>query len=958
METVYDVSHLFHDVSLSYWFSAYSMILKPFFMISLASAMIPEIAKSCLAICATYAASRYIVNRVVDATAASQAIPECPICLEQFTTRCNQVCRSCHTNYHSSCLTEWLQHSEHCPICDAQMPPVPRRRPTAVEISRKYDGLEIRAALQAAQTEFAALAIADTLPLLEFVAPRVDGLDPEANLPASEGLPELPRLPLDNSQWREHCKLGRYVKVRFMRPKLSPDSEDLMWQQLDMVVATGFVVRADSDTCTINDFAGAMTELVYPRDAQISRFSVITPEGSAREELLAGRLEESRRWPVLEFFDRQLRPRISTYDEWLSIFTPGTYVRIVSIGLHRGMINVISEELGTVFANSRGTVTVSCLSGDKIFNFRKQSIQAEPFQIIFPSSSPPESNQPSSFCRDLEIAQAEFAQRPRELQRWFARPVDIDFCIAPRSARSNTPQSMHDQSDSCIVGQMVEVASYRRQSVDGLQAIVDLPRAPLLTSKDTSFGWALTERIQGVVLERRRQSCVLKADDGTMIEYSFHNTGDDPATDAFHVINAIYKSTEPTPAAIDMHALRRVLLAEPGMSFEAVDAIFGVSKEDALNTFSRIIDSNAGFILQLPVSTSRLLELFRDHREIAAKMTVEPAVLHRKLYPLTVDKWSSELTIGTRVHVISIEVVNGRYSLGSEKHGIIRNSGMSYGVWKYVDVEASSQYLHCKYALPPLSRMQQFNIVIPLHNTQWRWWTNDIQGITSLAVAQAEFADRPWELQAWFSLPQDISDRVTSLAWPFYEGQLKGIPATPTTATQQYDSCVVGERVRIITYLWGAVLIDEVLVAKKWNPFGWYRKESVIEGVVTSKDNEKCTVQTSEGITTFDFFRGEGGSKPFFFFQPFDPSQAHVDVMIERQSRELRRVIHSQRISERVRNRLLDGGMDGVYRTFSTLADLNAPVVIDLMMSRSRLLEIFSGIASSPIPDISRLSLD
>ncbi|KAL7260790.1 hypothetical protein ACSBR1_006453 [Camellia fascicularis] len=45
----------------------------------------------------------------------------CPTCLEEYTTENPKIITHCHHQYHLSCIYEWMERSDKCPICGKLM---------------------------------------------------------------------------------------------------------------------------------------------------------------------------------------------------------------------------------------------------------------------------------------------------------------------------------------------------------------------------------------------------------------------------------------------------------------------------------------------------------------------------------------------------------------------------------------------------------------------------------------------------------------------------------------------------------------------------------------------------------------------------------------------------------------------------------------------------------------------
>lgn len=45
----------------------------------------------------------------------------CPICLEEYDTENPKMVTNCEHDFHLSCLLEWMERSDLCPVCDKEM---------------------------------------------------------------------------------------------------------------------------------------------------------------------------------------------------------------------------------------------------------------------------------------------------------------------------------------------------------------------------------------------------------------------------------------------------------------------------------------------------------------------------------------------------------------------------------------------------------------------------------------------------------------------------------------------------------------------------------------------------------------------------------------------------------------------------------------------------------------------
>ena len=634
--------------------------------------VVDAVAPACIALCAGYLTRRFIMQSLVDAV--MDDTNECPICLE---TSCNDgvapwKCSQCSTKYHTACISSWLERSQLCPTCNDIVPgstPTPRpvrpHIPTALEISRRYDSLYYHDALLSAQNDFSKLVKADTLPLLEFVAPRVPDLPADASLPATRDHPELPRFPLNKIQWEENCAVvGHYVKVRMMRPKMSPDSDDLIWQQLsDRVQISGFIVNTGPGTCTIADFGESptlTTVFEYPSTSS-SPFPLITPHSAGVAKVWRDRVIEYGLWPLL--------PYLNT-DERIE-HAPGLYVRVFHLGVRDKRVDIIKEDDGMI-VRTQGAETIfvniakgSNTHGEVVELERRDGVYCDPNtdkEFILRPALPSSSLVPASLeiFEKLHAAQVSFAQRPRQLQTWF--PVFEEaykhvwgFIRGPDRGMPLTPQTLDDQSNACKIGQRVEVSVYEWKKFPFIKSLVDRQIFDSLVNQKYTIswtyedGWSFNYTTVGVVTRKSPDECtvVSKLPDGSEQETSFpfYLRADQDLT-KFSMISQSPLDESPKAVTSDqVWALRDALLAEPGMSKFVVDKLLSGSKRDVQRGFSRLCDPSAELEMSVSVTRNRLLEIF---------MSVVNADETAELVPLFSDLSLSEETSSDEEQISSI----------------------------------------------------------------------------------------------------------------------------------------------------------------------------------------------------------------------------------------------------------------------------------------------------------------
>ncbi|KAJ6347421.1 hypothetical protein OIU76_003989 [Salix suchowensis] len=58
---------------------------------------------------------------------ATEEEEDCPICLEEYDLENPKLSTKCEHHFHLSCILEWMERSESCPVCDKEMiidPPI------------------------------------------------------------------------------------------------------------------------------------------------------------------------------------------------------------------------------------------------------------------------------------------------------------------------------------------------------------------------------------------------------------------------------------------------------------------------------------------------------------------------------------------------------------------------------------------------------------------------------------------------------------------------------------------------------------------------------------------------------------------------------------------------------------------------------------------------------------------
>ncbi|OAY70244.1 E3 ubiquitin-protein ligase, partial [Ananas comosus] len=56
-------------------------------------------------------------SEVTEIHYSSEEEDDCPICLEEYTSENPRIILQCNHHYHLSCIYEWMERSQACPIC-------------------------------------------------------------------------------------------------------------------------------------------------------------------------------------------------------------------------------------------------------------------------------------------------------------------------------------------------------------------------------------------------------------------------------------------------------------------------------------------------------------------------------------------------------------------------------------------------------------------------------------------------------------------------------------------------------------------------------------------------------------------------------------------------------------------------------------------------------------------------
>ncbi|XP_020095566.1 E3 ubiquitin-protein ligase At3g02290-like isoform X2 [Ananas comosus] len=60
-------------------------------------------------------------SEVTEIHYSSEEEDDCPICLEEYTSENPRIILQCNHHYHLSCIYEWMERSQACPICGEVM---------------------------------------------------------------------------------------------------------------------------------------------------------------------------------------------------------------------------------------------------------------------------------------------------------------------------------------------------------------------------------------------------------------------------------------------------------------------------------------------------------------------------------------------------------------------------------------------------------------------------------------------------------------------------------------------------------------------------------------------------------------------------------------------------------------------------------------------------------------------
>nr|CAD1841253.1 unnamed protein product [Ananas comosus var. bracteatus] len=61
------------------------------------------------------------LSEEADAYSSSEDEDDCPICLEEYVSENPKMILQCTHHYHLSCIYEWMERSEACPVCGKVM---------------------------------------------------------------------------------------------------------------------------------------------------------------------------------------------------------------------------------------------------------------------------------------------------------------------------------------------------------------------------------------------------------------------------------------------------------------------------------------------------------------------------------------------------------------------------------------------------------------------------------------------------------------------------------------------------------------------------------------------------------------------------------------------------------------------------------------------------------------------
>ena len=433
----------------------------------------------------------------VSSIATAAAVDDCAICLERMSLRDDFVrrCQQCkRATFHNSCISTWSKKSIACPLCRGCFVPSLPELPPSVALSRTFKSRNARDALRDAQTAFETITSSPTEARLEFVAPPVPELQPYEHFPSGKGYEVIPRLPLTYSAWGMHCVVGNYVTVRTMRPQLSPNSNDIIWKQLSNSDSfNGLVVRAGSDACTVEDIeAQKRIVLQYPyKITPSSYFHIISPTTEEVATIWRQRAFKEMRWPLLEFLNANMKPTfpIDSYDWFINCRT-GDYVRVVSLDIVHGRLDVARDVVGKVLSSSfqkeecvvavfsNGLRITRTIKKSSMLSSQRLNIDKEPyiFFVTFKDPTIPvtaEVNYLVERCAytQLSLYQKAFLDslRLQPAKKFhFLMPAiygyadDEIWLPSTDGMITRTPQSLADQRNACVVDARVLVMSFAR----------------------------------------------------------------------------------------------------------------------------------------------------------------------------------------------------------------------------------------------------------------------------------------------------------------------------------------------------------------------------------------------------------------------------------------------------------------------------------------------------------------
>ncbi|MBA0685918.1 hypothetical protein Goari_013555 [Gossypium aridum] len=63
-----------------------------------------------------------VTNLIESKKSGAEEEDACPICLEEYDAENPKLLTKCEHHFHLSCILEWMERSDTCPICDQVLP--------------------------------------------------------------------------------------------------------------------------------------------------------------------------------------------------------------------------------------------------------------------------------------------------------------------------------------------------------------------------------------------------------------------------------------------------------------------------------------------------------------------------------------------------------------------------------------------------------------------------------------------------------------------------------------------------------------------------------------------------------------------------------------------------------------------------------------------------------------------